>query len=65
MKVEFEPLSKDEIENGIKAWENIKKQAQIDFQQAVMYIKTLKEELKHAPLCNGKGKPGSPESLGK
>jgi len=39
-------MTKEEWEKGLKAWENIKKQAEIDIEQAEMYIDTITKKVK-------------------
>jgi len=46
-----------EWEEGVKAWENVKKQATIDLEQAELYISVISkkiEELKAQEVENGK-----------
>jgi len=38
-------MKKEEWEKGITAWENIRKQAHIDIEQADLYIKAIKDRL--------------------
>lgn len=39
-------MNKDEWQKGIDAWENIKKQALIDIEQADLYILAIKNKIK-------------------
>jgi hypothetical protein len=39
-------MNKDDWMKGIEAWERVKKQAEIDMEQAELYIQAIKEKLK-------------------
>ena len=38
-------MTKEDWEKGLTAWENIKKQAEIDIEQADLFIEKIKERL--------------------
>lgn len=38
-------MNREDWENGIKAWEKIKTQAQIDIEQAELYISAIKNKI--------------------
>lgn len=42
-------MNREEWENGIKAWENVKKQALIDLEQANLYIEAIQNKIKTLP----------------
>lgn len=39
-------MNKEEWQQGIDAWEKVKKQATIDLEQAELYINAIKEKMK-------------------
>ena len=38
-------MNKEDWEKALSAWENVKKQAEIDAEQADLYISTIKQKL--------------------
>lgn len=38
-------MNKEEWENGVKAWENVRKQAQIDIEQADLYLSAIHKKI--------------------
>ena len=42
-------ISKEEWKQSLKAWENIKKQANIDMEQADLFISAVNEKIKEFP----------------
>lgn len=40
-------MQKEDWEKGIEAWERVKKQAQIDIEQAELYIQAIKKKIEN------------------
>ena len=43
-------MKADEWNKGIEAWEKVRKQAEIDMEQADLYIQAIKNKIKTLPL---------------
>lgn len=42
-------MKKEDWKKGLEAWENVKKQAEIDMEQASLYIKAIRDKLETLP----------------